>query len=465
MEKEVKQVIQRRTGHYRSLLHQMVNGFALFEITANRRSGACDCRLLEVNATFESITGLKAKEVVGCTLCELAPEIDSGWVDKCAEVLSTARSMQFKTHFKNCDKELEIRAFSPCEGRLAVVLTDASAGMCLEQALRSSESNFRAIAENSHDGIVVTDSIKGPLVYANQRACEITGFATQELLQIGPPQLVLVQEYPLIKRIVERRLLGRNLPDCCEAQILRKDGVCVTVEVCGSSTVWQGKAAAMLFLRDISLRKVIEDKISKINRELERRVNERTRELTETAAKLEWRQREILKHKADLERVNKELVQTNSALSVLARNMDRKCEKLEIKIAQKVSGQMIPLIDDIDRDGLPGKSRSKLEVLAAYLKNLTPGAAKSREVIVSLSGMELQVAMMIKNGFRTDEIARILSISPHTVKTHRRSIRKKLGIRNSQVNLSSYLKYKLGRSFADRQSQPIDIHDNPTINR
>jgi DNA-binding CsgD family transcriptional regulator len=99
---------------------------------------------------------------------------------------------------------------------------------------------------------------------------------------------------------------------------------------------------------------------------------------------------------------------------------------------------------------MPERSRTKLEVLSAYLADLTPGVVKSRDVIISLSSMELRVAMMIKNGFKTDEIGRLLNISPHTVKTHRRSIRRKLRISNSSINLTSYLKFKLEKASAGR---------------
>ena len=73
--------------------------------------------------------------------------------------------------------------------------------------------------------------------------------------------------------------------------------------------------------------------------------------------------------------------------------------------------------------------------------NLKQGDTKSHDVIVSLSSMELRVALMIKRGFDSEEIARLLHISPDTIKTHRRSIRKKLGIRNSKINLSFCLKF------------------------
>jgi DNA-binding NarL/FixJ family response regulator len=139
-------------------------------------------------------------------------------------------------------------------------------------------------------------------------------------------------------------------------------------------------------------------------------------------------------------------VQTNTALSVLARNIDKKRDEVENKIAQTISAQIIPLIDELKNDKIPEKSRVKLDVIAAFLNDLTPEAAKGHDIIISLSAMELRVAMMIKNGFSSDEIARLLYISPHTVKTHRRNIRKKLNITNANINLSSYLRLKLGKA-------------------
>ena len=106
----------------------------------------------------------------------------------------------------------------------------------------------------------------------------------------------------------------------------------------------------------------------------------------------------------------------------------------------------MPIIEEIQKDKIPEKSRVKVDVLTAYLNDLTPDAAKGHDIIISLSAMELRIAMMIKNGFSTDEIARLLHISPHTVKTHRRNIRKKLNIRNSNINLTSYLKFKLNKA-------------------
>jgi DNA-binding CsgD family transcriptional regulator len=202
-------------------------------------------------------------------------------------------------------------------------------------------------------------------------------------------------------------------------------------------------------IRDITLRKRFEEALGKSHNDLERRVRERTNVLMEVTKKLEGKQKELIRHRLDLEKANKELFQTNTALSVLARNIDRKRDEVEKKIAQSISSQIMPLLEEIKYDNIPEKTRAKLDVLEAYLNDLTPKAVRGHDIIISLSAMELRVGMMIKNGFSSEEIARLMHISPHTVKTHRKSIRRKLNIKNADINLASYLKLKLGRPSAN----------------
>ena len=59
--------------------------------------------------------------------------------------------------------------------------------------------------------------------------------------------------------------------------------------------------------------------------------------------------------------------------------------------------------------------------------------------IEKLSTSEMKVASMIKNGFKTREIALQLHVSASTIATHRKNIRKKLGIRNKETLLENYL--------------------------
>ena len=443
--KQAEKLLRESKESYRKLISEMCHGFVLNEIIIDKKGKPIDCRFLEVNPAFENITGLKANDIVGKTVRDVFPGTQSFWVNQCGKIAISGKPVQFKNESKLFGRFFEVIAYSPQKSQVAAVFTDISERVQFEHELRESETNFRAIAENANDGILISVG-NGYYVYANQRASEITGYSIPELLTMSFKELAHPDEIKRFGRIFKNPMDSSIDSHFHEILIVKKNSSSVPIEVSGSSTLWKEQPAVMVSIRDIALRKRFEEALGKINSELEHRVEERTTELMDIAEKLEEKQRELLRHKLDLEKANKELVQTNTALSVLARNIDKKRDEVEKKIAQTISAQIIPLVDEIKNDNLPEKIRVKLDVLAAYLNDLTPDAAKGHDIIISLSTTELRIAIMIKNGFRSDEIARLLHISPHTVKTHRRSIRRKLNISNASVNLCSYLRLKLGRA-------------------
>ena len=52
---------------------------------------------------------------------------------------------------------------------------------------------------------------------------------------------------------------------------------------------------------------------------------------------------------------------------------------------------------------------------------------------------ELNVCRFIRAGHSTKEIAAALGISPETVQTHRKNIRRKLGVRGQDAQLAAFL--------------------------
>lgn len=188
----------------------------------------------------------------------------------------------------------------------------------------------------------------------------------------------------------------------------------------------------------------LEDEYMADRRDLEEQLAQRSLELASATKELDNKQQELAMYKKDLERANNELIDINDALSVLARHVDRKRDDFEKKIARTICSRILPLIEELQQDKIPKRSLIKLDVLTTYLQSMTPRISKSREIIVALSPMELRVATMVRKGFSSEEIARMLHLSTHTIKTHRRSIRRKLNIRNLQINLTTYLKFKLG---------------------
>ncbi len=192
--------------------------------------------------------------------------------------------------------------------------------------------------------------------------------------------------------------------------------------------------------------KDMEEALRKSHAELERRVKERTLKLAYTADELKRKQKELLNNKDELEKLNNELMDTNNALSVLAKNIERKKEEAEKEIALTISSKAIPLIEELRKDkSLGARHQAELDILAGYMYDLTSGLEISADTIIPVSPLsltELRVVAMIRNGLTSNEIANQMNVSLLTVKSHRKTIRKKMNIKNAKIGLKTYLKSK-----------------------
>jgi PAS domain S-box-containing protein len=418
--------------------HRLHCGFAILEVLRDSSGAAVDCEFKAVNTRFEELAGFAAGAVAGRKLTDIVPESDAEWINLCGRIASGNLRAKFRAFSPRVGKQLEFIVYHHAEGQVGALVTDITLRMETRAEYQQSEDGFRSIAENAPEGIFIAPGFDGPFLYANRCASDLTGYAIDELLQIGPAQLSPPDEYPRIKQRMEQRLRGEKVRETYRTNLLRKDGQVMPVEVTGSRALWRGRPAVLTMMKDIS-RYVLKEE------ELKKWALRFKAEWQETSRELELKNEELACQKINLDRTNREVVKINTALSVLARNIDRRREELEKKIAQAISAKIMPVMNELRSDKLPVKSLVKIDVISALLSDLTPEGSKAREVIAALSATELRVAMMIKKDFSSEQIAGLLNMSPHTIKTHRRSIRKKLALHNSKVNLSSYLKLKFAK--------------------
>jgi len=181
-----------------------------------------------------------------------------------------------------------------------------------------------------------------------------------------------------------------------------------------------------------------------LNRALD--VQETELDYKKTRQSLERSQADLLDHKERLEKLTRKLMQTNQALTILAQNIAREKEESERRIVLKTRSLIIPIIEGLQSEKNLKRYEVELAMLVSHLEDLTSGLATDIEIATSLSFSELRIASLIKNGLTTEEIANHLHISPSTVKTHRKHIRKKLGISNQRYNLRNYLETRMRKS-------------------
>ncbi len=122
--------------------------------------------------------------------------------------------------------------------------------------------NYRALIENSPDGILVTVP-DGRIISANPAACRIYGRTEEEIISAGR-EGITVNDEKLQFALKERELTGSFQR---ELNIYRKDNSIIPIEA--TSTLFKdadGKILTSLFVRDISKRKRQEEAFNKVFR-------------------------------------------------------------------------------------------------------------------------------------------------------------------------------------------------------
>ncbi len=163
------------------------------------------------------------------------------------------------------------------------------------------------------------------------------------------------------------------------------------------------------------------------------------RQYHQTLIELQRSQEVVQARTRRLETLNTELMEFSDALSVLAGSISRVKQEAEERVRRQVRSLMIPIMESLGRDKHLAKYEQHLDMLRTYVEDRAFDFAEDVPTMTALSLQELRIAYMIKGGMNIREIAARLYVSPETVKTHRRNIRRKLGLRGTKRNLSAYL--------------------------
>ena len=150
---------------------------------------------------------------------------------------------------------------------------------------------------------------------------------------------------------------------------------------------------------------------------------------------------EALKSKErELETKANKLEDINTALNVLLEK--RKVDQIELeeKIVLNVENLIKPYLDKLRQGSLDDRKKNILNIIQSNLDEIiSPFARNLSSRHYNLTPKEIQIANFIRQGTTNKEIADILFLSVKTVEFHRDNIRKKLGIKNKKINLTSYL--------------------------
>lgn len=282
-------------------------------------------------------------------------------------------------------------------------------------ALAESEERFRATFEQAPVGIVHGD-LTGKIHLANARIRELFRYddEDQEFLRLRLWECTHPEDFWTVKQF-KQLLVGEIEDYTVEKRYLDKEGDTWWASVrCSMARDDSGQPKYFIVtVEDITERKKAEEVLKQSHEELETKVADRTAEL-EAA---------------------------NTALKVMLNHRAEEKKELQDKVVASAQQLIVPFAERLLASGLSADQKALAQAVKVSVDEITSSfASRLSSKLVGLTPKEMEVALLVKDGKSSSEIADLLSISDNAVAFHRRNIRGKLGLKNKKRNLCTYLR-------------------------
>ena len=254
--KRAERALRASEEQYRAIFNSAADGMVLRD---------ADYRVVDVNAAYEPMSGLKREEMIGTTdaLLHVDPEREN------ARLAAHRRALAGKRLSTELDVErrdgyrfrMDLQAV-PIQYRGAphvlYVGRDITERKLAEQALRASEEQYRAIFNATADALVLRDA-KFRIVDVNHAYEAMSGYSRDEV--IGRDHLVAnpSEREGETRALHARALAGETI--MLETLRVRKDGSRAEVELRGVPIRHRGAPHVLYIGRDISERRVLESRL------------------------------------------------------------------------------------------------------------------------------------------------------------------------------------------------------------
>gem|GEM_PF-423715 len=186
-----------------------------------------DERIIQINDLFLELLQNTREQVIGKNI-RFVQSTRPGVADLLQEIANTLNSKKIPD---SLTLEDEKRYFQPRyiattleDGNNATIITlnEITDKVKAYVALKESETLFRGLAENTKDGVIISEG--DSYLYCNPRSEEILGYSREEILSADPFQFIVPEEREKIQELSARHQEKGDTPEEFRVWIMRKDG-------------------------------------------------------------------------------------------------------------------------------------------------------------------------------------------------------------------------------------------------
>jgi PAS domain S-box-containing protein len=285
-------------------------------------------------------------------------------------------------------------------------------------------------------GLVLFD-LEGSCRLANRALADMLGYSADDLSLSTPAfHRAVSQQLKLRNQNLwgvirtENRVLNR------EMDLLSKSGEKLSVLISGTIVRGgsEGTPLALISVIDVTERKQKEDHLVRSEKQSTSLIESLETKLGEGADELQlW--------KNQVHQCYRSIKSMNYAMRLLIRRIRDQKRALNERVAQNFTMTIQPILDELKTGNLSEPHLHLIEALEFKMKHITSiFDLNSRNNVTHLSPREMEICQMICTGKDSHDIAKALGLTYNTVIVHRKSIRKKLGLKQKKQNLARYLK-------------------------
>jgi two-component system cell cycle sensor histidine kinase/response regulator CckA len=225
-------------------------------------------RIISCNRAFCALLGYTPEDAIGKSIRIIfgSDENYNSFRDKISDAFNKENTFRTEWDFVRADGTL-----MPFETVVSAILDDKGAvtgyfavardireRRLAEQTLRESEERYRAVIEDSDDGVaLVKDSTH---VYVNRKLLEMFGYESPPQI-VGKPvsHLVHPDDHNHVLSHVEQKRKSDAAPTRYEFKGVRSNGTTIHIEAAVTTITHEGEKSILIRMRDVTERKRYED--------------------------------------------------------------------------------------------------------------------------------------------------------------------------------------------------------------